>query len=234
MSQGTPVGVTSTGSGDSSDLQTLEIPSSTPMIDLSQQSISNQVDGTNSVQTPDRSHELSGHTDNLHILETLTPERSLADFEWLFRNATKNPMIPYRPVSAGGHEVDASQQVSEGISTFPSNGFNTSNGTDQKAPPAGPTAYQPLTIPSAEAVPPYEKNLSNQSVNRYQQRIKQPPKTSLPETSKTETSTAPAPYQPLVIPGMPQPGASGTSYGYPPVQYSPTQNGSVPNNPSQR
>jgi hypothetical protein len=209
------------------------------MIDLSQSLISNQTDGSNLVQQSNRDQEASGTTDNLHILETLTPDRSLADFEWLFRNATKNPLIPYRPVSTGGQDSGLGQQMVLGSPPAPSSGFGTSSGTDKNVTPSGPTTYQPLTIPSSDAVPPYEKNLPNASVNRYQPRIKQPQRQTLPSTPEAEKSTTPAPYQPIMVPNAPQPGASGTSFGYPPVQYSPatngaTQNSSVQNIPGQR
>ncbi|MFN7844424.1 MAG: hypothetical protein ACK5YR_14120 [Pirellula sp.] len=221
-------------SSPSSELQTLEIPASIPMPDLSQRVESTPSDDTQMTQLPEFKQETPDSQNNLNVLETLTPERSLAEFELLFRNATKNPLIPYRPVSAGGHQTVSGQTTSVGSSTIPPTGFAPHNGATQSSTATGPAAYQPLTIPSADAIPPYEMNASNQSLNRYQQRIKQPPKNQPFDAANPETSTVPVPYQPLVNPDTPPANTSGTSYGYPPVQYSPAPNSSTQNTTGQR
>ena len=222
------------GSSDSSELQTLEIPASIPMPDLSQRVESTPSDDTQMTQLPEFKQEMPSSQNNLNVLETLTPERSLAEFELLFRNATKNPLIPYRPVSEGGQHSVSGQITTVESSTFPPTGFAPHNGATQSSTATGPAAYQPLTIPSADAIPPYEMNASNQSLNRYQQRIKQPPKNQPSDESRLETSTVPVPYQPLVNPDTPPTSTSGTSYGYPPVQYSPAPNSSTQYTPGQR
>lgn len=239
VSFGTPVGDSSNIDLDRSKLEKPEIPSTAPMLDLSQFKGESGIIETNPVSSTVSNQQPNSTAQNVHVVETLTPERSLAEFEWLFRNATQNPLVPYRSVSAGGHENSLGQPIVHGAPTSPLTGFGSATGANQKTTADGPTAYQPLTIPMAEAVPAYEKNVPGQPVNRYQPRIKQPQKSLPPETINVEALTTPAPYQPLVVPDAPQSGVTGTSYGYPPVQYSPatkttTENSSVQNIPGQR
>ncbi|MCU0713831.1 MAG: hypothetical protein MUC43_17370 [Pirellula sp.] len=218
--------------GESLELQTLDFPTSIPTPDVSQQDPRSQMNEPFVTQQPNSMGE-SNSAGNLQIVDTLTPERSLAEFEWLFRNATKNPVIPYRPVSAGGHEAPLGQ---------PNPDQNFPAGTNPQSSASGPAAYQPLTIP-AESIPPYERSNSNPLVNRYQQRIKQPqriPSAEAPSRdplmnreSSPAPSTAPAPYQPLVPQSSSQPPAGSTSFGYPPVQYTPITNSPAQSSPAQ-
>lgn len=180
-------------------------------------------------QQPVTSPESSTSGD-LNVLDTLTPERSLAEFEWLFRNATKNPVIPYRPVSAGGHEGASSQSMPTQAPTNSSAELNALNGNNSPVPSQGASGYQPLTLPASEAIPPYERNNPNQLVNRYQQRIKQPQRSPTQDPSLREPSTAPMPYQPIVPQSTAQPNSGAMSVGYPPVQYTPTTITPTPNN----
>ncbi|MFN7290237.1 MAG: hypothetical protein ACK5T6_06595, partial [Pirellula sp.] len=60
------------------------------------------------------------------------------------------------------------------------------------------------------------------------------PKNQPFDAANPETSTVPVPYQPLVNPDTPPANTSGTSYGYPPVQYSPAPNSSTQNTTGQR
>lgn len=172
----------------------------------------------------------SSASGDLNVLDTLTPERSLAEFEWLFRNATKNPVIPYRPVSAGGHESTSNQTMPDQAPSRSSVERDTLSGTPSTVPSQGPSGYQPLTLPATDAIPPYERNNANPLTNRYQQRIKQPQRSPSQDPSVREPSTAPMPYQPIVPQSTVQPSSGSMSVGYPPVQYTPTTINPTPNN----
>lgn len=198
------------------------------MLDLSQYNGSSGDTRPTPAPSSGNSQQQSGSGENLHVLETLTPERSLAEFEWLFRNATKTPLVPYRPVSAGSQDSGLDQEI-----TAPLMESGSAPIPNQKTLADGPSPYQPLTIPMTEAVPAYEKSLPGQTVNRYQQRIRQPQKTPQLEPKYSEPSTTPVPYQPLVVPDSPPSGLNGTSFGYPPVQYSPATQSSNENSSAQ-
>lgn len=234
MSIGAPVADTPNIQLDTSRLGAPELPSTAPMLDLSQYNGSSGDTRSNPAPSSDNSQLQSSSGENLHVLETLTPERSLAEFEWLFRNATKTPLVPYRPVSVGTQDSGLDQGI-----TAPLMETGSAPIPNQKTSADGPSPYQPLTIPMTEAVPAYEKSLPRQTVNRYQQRIRQPQKNAQPESKYSEPSTTPVPYQPLVVPDSPPVGLNGTSFGYPPVQYSPatqstTEERSVQNMQGQR
>lgn len=234
MSIGAPVAETPNIHLDTSRLGKPELPSTAPMLDLSQYNGSSGDTSSNSAPSRDNSQLQSGSGENLHVLETLTPERSLAEFEWLFRNATKTPLVPYRPVSVGSQDSGLDRGI-----TAPLMETGSAPNPNQKTSADGPSPYQPLTIPMTEAVPAYEKSLPGQTVNRYQQRIRQPQKNPQLESKYSEPSTTPVPYQPLVVPDSPPVGLNGTSFGYPPVQYSPatqstTEERSVQNMQGQR
>lgn len=232
MSIGAPVADTPNIQLDTSRLGKPELPSNAPMLDLSQYNGSSGDTRSNPAMSSGTTQQSSGSNENLNVLETLTPERSLAEFEWLFRNATKTPLVPYRPVSAGSQDAGLDQRLEQGI-TAPFAGTGSVPIPNQKTPADGPSAYQPLTIPMTEPVPAYEKNLPGQTVNRYQQRIRQPQKNSQQELRHSEPSTTPVPYQPLVVPDSPPTGLNGTSFGYPPVQYSPATQSTTENSSSQ-
>lgn len=147
----------------------------------------------------------------VQAIETLTPDRTLAEFMQLFRNATQtsspqSPSIPYQPVSTIGAPSVVGQSTSSGSQYTPifagqSGANDPSQGTES------PSGYKPLTIPA------YEQNLPGQPLNRYQP-IKQPQR-----TPQTDGAPASVPYQPLVNPDATAP--TGTSFGYPPVQFPP-------------
>lgn len=228
MSIGAPGADTPNAQLGTDRLEKPEIPSNSPMLDLSQYN-GPSVDTSSSLASSSGiTQQPSGSDENLHVLETLTPERSLAEFEWLFRNATKTPLVPYRPVSAGSRDGGLEQGI-----TNPPTGAGSVTAPSKKPASDGPSAYQPLTIPMTEAVPAYEKNLPGQTVNRYQPRIRQPQKNSQSEPRYSEPSTTPVPYQPLVAPDSPPSGLNGTSFGYPPVQYSPAAQSTNENSSNQ-
>jgi hypothetical protein len=238
MSIGAPVADTPNIQLDNSKLGKPELPSNAPTLDLSQHNGSNGSTGSDPASSSGTPQLPNGSGENLHVLETLTPERSLAEFEWLFRNATKTPLVPYRPVSAGSQDSGIDQALEPGM-TAPLTGAGPVAVPNRKTATDGPAAYQPLTIPVTEAVPAYEKNLPGQTVNRYQQRIRQPQQNSQPESKYSDPSPTSVPYQPLVVPDSPPAGVNATSFGYPPVQYSPTiqsttENSSVQIMPGQR
>jgi hypothetical protein len=228
MSIGAPVADTPNIQLDTSRLGKQELPSTAPMLDLSQYNGSGGETRSTPVSSSSNSQQQSGSGENLHILETLTPERSLAEFEWLFRNATKTPLVPYRPVSAGSQGSGLDQEI-----TAPIMESGSAPIPNHKTSADGPSPYQPLTIPMTEAVPAYEKSLPGQTINRYQQRIRQPQKNPQLEPKYSEQSTTPVPYQPLVVPDSPPSGLNGTSFGYPPVQYSPATQSSNENSSAQ-
>lgn len=228
MSIGAPVAETPNIHLDTSRLGKPELPSTAPMLDLSQFNGSSGDTRSTPAPSSGNSQQQSGSGENLHVLETLTPERSLAEFEWLFRNATKTPLVPYRPVSAGSQDSGLDQEI-----TAPLMESRSGPIPNQKTLADGPSPYQPLTIPMTEAVPAYEKSIPGQAVNRYQQRIRQPQKTPQLEPKYSEPSTTPVPYQPLVVPDSPPSGLNGTSFGYPPVQYSPATQSSNENSSAQ-
>jgi hypothetical protein len=147
----------------------------------------------------------------IQAIETLTPDRTLAEFMQLFRNATQtsspqSPAVPYQPVSMIGAQNGSGQSASAGSHYTPI--FSGQSGANDPSQVAeSPSGYKPLTIPA------YEQNLPGPPINRYQP-IKQPQRT--PQSDNAPTSV---PYQPLLNPDATAP--TGTSFGYPPVQFPP-------------
>ncbi|XZE19947.1 hypothetical protein SH449x_005280 [Pirellulaceae bacterium SH449] len=147
----------------------------------------------------------------VQAIETLTPDKTLAEFMQLFRNATQtsppqSPAFLYQPVSTGGAQSVAGQSTNGGSQYIPI--FAGQSGVnDQSQNVEPPTGYKPLTIPA------YEQSIPGQPLNRYQP-IKQPQR-----TPQSDGAPASVPYQPLVNPEANAP--TGTSFGYPPVQFPP-------------